>query len=246
MLKRIIDLPENVLGIEASGEVTAEDYLTVLAPELEAIRRRTNKYCMLYVLGDTFDGYTGADGLQDAKVGLTNFTRSDRIAVVTDTGWIRNSVMIFGFAMMGQVHLFTLDELQQAKEWVMEPTPNGNLGFEFLREQGVLILQPDGDLEASDFQRISSEIDPYIEQIGDLKGVVIEAEHLPSWEGLSALVAHIRFVEKHRKNVNRLAVVSDDYVMSALPFLATHFLVQFSRHFAMAEREAALVWVSQA
>lgn len=58
-------------------------------------------------------------------------------------------------------------------------------------------------------------------------------------------MAHFRFVKNHRQKVRRLAVVSDDRVMGALPFLAKRFLVQESRHFLMAKKAEALAWVGQ-
>lgn len=246
MLKRIRDLPDNILGIEASGKVTAEDYQTVLIPELEDKLRKIKKVRLLYVLGETFEGYTSAAMWQDTKVGLTHLTQFDQIAVVTDVDWIRNSVKVFGFAMPGEVHVFAIDDLRAAREWVSEPTSTGEFGFEFLDEQGILILKPHGELNAADFQRITNEIDPYIENVGDLKGVIIEAEHFPGWDDLSAFVAHFRFVKNHRNNVKRLAVVSNDLVMAALPLLAKCFLVQESHQFPLAQKTEALAWVRQA
>lgn len=244
MLKLILDLPDNVLGIEAIGEVTAEDYQTVLEPELEDKLRKCKKVRLLYVLGDTFDGYTLSAAWQDAKVGLKHFTQFDRIAVVSDLDWIRNSVKIFAFAMPGEVHNYNISELHKAREWISELSSKGKLTFEFLDDQGVLILQPHGELDAADFQAVAAEIDPYIERIGDLKGVMIETEDFPSWDNLSALVAHLKFVKNHRKKVKRLAIVSDDHIMNALSFLATHFLVEESRHFPAANKTEALLWVS--
>lgn len=246
MLKPITDLPDNVLGIEASGKVTAEDYQTVLIPELEAKLLKIKKVRLLYVLADTFEGFTSAAAWQDAKVGLTHFTQFDRIAVVTDVDWIRNSVKVFGFAMPGEVQVFAIDNLHQAREWVSEPASTGDLGFEFLKDQNILILQPHGELNAADFQRIAGEIDPHIANVGDLKGVIIEAEHFPGWDNFSALVAHFRFIKNHRNNVKRLAVVSDDKVMAALPLIAKCFLVQESRHFPITKKTEALAWVGQA
>jgi hypothetical protein len=245
MLKCIIDLPDNVLGIEASGKVTAEDYQTVLVPALEAKLRKIKKVRLLYVAGDTFEGYTGEAAWQDAKVDLMHWTQFDRIAVVTDVDWIRNSTMFFGFSMPSEVHTFAFDDLHKALEWVSEPASTGNPIFEFLEEQGVLILRPQGELDAADFQRIAAEIDPYIENKGDLNGVMIEAEHFAGWEDLSALAAHFRFVKSHHQNINRLAIVTNDYVLGAIPFLAKHFLVKESCHFALAKRNEALAWVSQ-
>jgi hypothetical protein len=245
MLKLIIDLPDNVLGIEASGKVTADDYQSVLVPALEDKLRKIKKVRFLYMLGEAFDGFSAAAAWEDTKVGLKHLTQFDRIAVVTDVDWIQNSIKFFGFALPGEVRVFKNGDLQKARNWVSEPAPAGNLTFEFLEDQGVLVLHPHGELEAADFKRIAGEVDPYIEKKGELKGVTIVAEHFPGWDDLSALAAHFRFVKEHRQSVKRLAIVSDDRVMSSLPFLAKHFLVKESRHFPMGKKNEALSWVSQ-
>jgi hypothetical protein len=245
MLKQIIDLPDNALGIEASGKVTADDYQSVLVPALEGKLKKIRKLRFLYVLGEAFDGFSGAAVWEDTKVGLKHLTQFDRIAVVTDVDWIQNSIKVFGFALPGEVRVFKNDDLQQARDWITEPASAGNLTFEFLEERGVLVLHPHGELEAADFKRVASEVDPYIEKKGELNGVAIVAEHFPGWDDLSALAAHFRFVKEHRQNVSRLAIVSNDRVMSALPFLAKHFLVKESRHFPTGKKNQALAWVSQ-
>ena len=53
--------------------------------------------------------------------------------------------------------------------------------YELLREQGILILKPEGALRAEDFTAIAGVVDPYIDQHGELKGLMIEA---PSFPGL--------------------------------------------------------------
>lgn len=65
----------------------------------------------------------------------------------------------------------------------------------------MLVLRPHGELEAADFKRVASEVDPYIENKGELNGVMIVAEHFPGRDDLSALAAHFRFVKEHRQNV---------------------------------------------
>lgn len=245
MLNRIIDLPDNVLGIEATGQVTAEDYETVLVPALEEKLGKIHRVRFLYVLGDEFDSYTGAAAWEDAKVGLKHITQFERIAVVTDVDWIRNSIKVLGFAMPGEIRVFENDDLHDAREWVSEPAPEGELTFNFFAEQGVLVLSPHGALEADDFARVASEIDPYLAKEGALNGIMIVARSFPGWHDISALTAHLRFVKDHRKKVNRLAIVSDSRVLSSLPLLARHLLVNEARHFAGAEESAALAWVSQ-
>lgn len=245
MLKRIVNLPDNVLGFQASGKVSAGDYQSVLIPELEATLRKFRKVRLLYVLGKDFDGFTAAAAWKDAGVGLKHLTQFDRIAVVTDVDWIQHSVKIFGFALPAEVRIFENDKLKDARAWVSEPAPQGDLKFEFHDDRGLLLLYPNDDLAAEDFVRVASAIDPYIEIKGNLKGVVIVAEHFPGWDDMGALAAHFRFVKDHRQSVERLAIVSDDRLLSALPFLARHFVAGESRHFAMDKKDEALAWAGQ-
>ena len=120
MLKRIIYLPDNVLGIEASGKVTADDYQSVLVPALEDKLRKTRKVRFLYLLGEAFDEFSGAAAWEDTKVGLKHLTQFDRIAVVTDVDWIQNSIKYFGFALPGEVRVFKNGDLQRARDWISE------------------------------------------------------------------------------------------------------------------------------
>ncbi len=64
------------------------------------------------------------------------------------------------------------------------------LKHEFLRDDGILVLKPDGALEASDFERVACELDPYIEEQGDLRGLLIEAESFPGWDDFGRDVGH--------------------------------------------------------
>ncbi len=245
MLERIMDLPDHVLGFKASGRVTAEDYESMLVPAVETALSHHKRVRLLYVLGDGFEGFTGAAAWEDAKVGLRHFTRFERVAVVTSVVWVRNSVKAFGFMMPGDVRVFESDDIQKAREWISEPPPAGDLVVEFLDEQGVLILRPLGELTAADFERVSRAVDPYLEKKGALEGVMIVAEHFPGWDDLGALAAHVRFVRDHHQKVKRLAIVSNDPIMSAMPYLARHFLVKESRRFPFDQRDQALAWVSQ-
>jgi hypothetical protein len=244
MLTRIMDMPDNVLGISASGTVTVDDYQTVLIPALEEKLGRMKKLRLLYVLGDTFDTYTGAASWEDTKFGLKHFTHLSRIAVVTNVDWIRNSFKVFGFVLPGDTRVFKTDEEQAARKWISEPGETGKLTFEFLAEQGVLILNPHGELEAADFERIAAEIDPQIANKGTLKGVIICADHFPGWDDMSAMAAHFYFLRDHRKYFKRLAIVSDDRVMSMVPHLANHFIVKEARHFPKGSKSEAITWVS--
>ena len=152
MIEVMTDLPERVLGLKASGEVTAEDYRTVLVPAVEAQLTRHEKVRLLYVFGDEFKGYTGGAAWEDAKVGMKHLTSFERVAIVTDVDWIEKTIKAFGFAVPGEVRVFDDDDLEAARQWISEPPSQGHLSFDLNEDQGVLILQPKGELEVADFE----------------------------------------------------------------------------------------------
>ncbi|MEM9301720.1 MAG: STAS/SEC14 domain-containing protein [Pseudomonadota bacterium] len=244
MIEVMNDLPDQVLGVRASGKVTGEDYQNGLVPALEDKLSRFRKARLLYVVGNDFMGYTGDAAWEDAKVGMKHFAAFERVAIVTDVDWIENTAKAFGFMLPGEVRVFDDDELEAARQWICEPPPTGELTFELLKDERILTLEPRGELEAADFLRLSEEVDPFIDQTGDLNGLMVVAEHFPGWDDFAALSAHARFVREHHTKIRRVAIVTDDRVLSAVPRIGAHFLDADVKTFPMAQRDAALVWVA--
>jgi hypothetical protein len=120
MLERIKGLPEDVLGFEAKGEVTGADYESVLVPAVEEMLARQKRIRFLYHLGNEFTSFHAKAMWDDAKVGLQHYSSWERVAVVTDVGWIRTAMKAFGFVMPGQVRVFGNGDLAEARQWVSE------------------------------------------------------------------------------------------------------------------------------
>ncbi|HKX46473.1 MAG TPA: STAS/SEC14 domain-containing protein [Planctomycetota bacterium] len=118
MLTLLPDLPEHVVGVAASGRVTAGDYEAVLAPVVEAALARRAELHLLYHLGPAFEGFTAGAVWDDAKLGLRHLAAWKRIAVVTDVEWLRNAVRAFGVFVPCPVRVFANAELPRAREWV--------------------------------------------------------------------------------------------------------------------------------
>jgi len=245
MIEVMTDLPDNVLGLRASGEVTSDDYATTLVPALESKLARFRKVRLLYVIGDEFDGYTGSAAWEDAKVGMKHWTAFERVAIVTDVDWIENTAKAFGFMLPGEVRVFDDDDVEQARRWVCEPPSKGELSFELIKDQRVLILEPKGELEAADFERLSNEVDPFIEQTGALNGIMVVAKHFPGWDDFAALSSHVRFVREHHSKIKRVGIVTDDRALSAVPRFASRFVDAEVRTFPMSQRDSALLWAAQ-
>lgn len=118
MIEILTDYPEGILAFSAKGEVTADDYKNILVPAIEKSIKQHNKITALYYLGPEFTGYTAGAMLSDTKIGLAHLMAWEKIAVVSDIGWVRNGVHIFGFIMPCPVKVFSNKQLSQAKTWI--------------------------------------------------------------------------------------------------------------------------------
>lgn len=119
------------------------------------------------------------------------------------------------------------------------------LTHELLRDEGILILRPQGPLQAGDFTSLATLVDPYLEKHGKLRGIMVDAQSFPGWDSFTALVSHLQFVRDHHRLIGKIAAVSDSPVLSLAPQLAKHFVKAEIRHFNANERVAALAWLRQ-
>lgn len=120
MIKKIEGMPDNVIGLEATGKVSAEDYESTVIPSVEAATQGDTKTRMLLVFGEAYEGYEAEAALDDAKMGLHHWADFERIAFVSDHGAQRTAVKSLGFLMPGKVNVFQLADLEEAKAWVAE------------------------------------------------------------------------------------------------------------------------------
>lgn len=120
MIEIMKDLPDNVVGFTASGEVSDDDYEDVLIPAMEERFATYDKIRALYYFDEGFEEFEAEAVWDDAKVGLKHLTDFEKIAVVSDQKWIRRSIKAFGWLMPGEVKLYEVSELEEAKAWVSE------------------------------------------------------------------------------------------------------------------------------
>lgn len=111
-------LPDQVVAVRAVGEVDDDDYEEVLEPAIADALSRHDKIRLMYVLGPEFTGYDADAMWKDTKLGAKTFTSYERMAVVTDTAWLRRTVKAFGWLIPGDVRVFPYDELDAARTWI--------------------------------------------------------------------------------------------------------------------------------
>lgn len=120
MLQFIKDLEPHVVGIHAIGEVTKEDIETVLIPRIDDLVKRQGEINYLMVLETDVKNFTAGAWWGDLKVGLKNFTKWNKIAVVSDQKGVEWFSDAFRFFIPGKSKGFSLSELDEAVKWITE------------------------------------------------------------------------------------------------------------------------------
>lgn len=119
MIRLMRDLPDNILGIFASGKITGADYERILIPALEDKLRTGSKIRMLYHIAKDFTGFELSAIWDDAIFGMKHLSEWERIALVSDHEMTNAFMKFFGHLISGELRIFKEHELEQAKEWVV-------------------------------------------------------------------------------------------------------------------------------
>ena len=114
MIEMIDGLPDNVVGIIAKGRVTNNDCDKILKPAMESTLKRHDKVRLYYEIGCRFPGAAW----EDLRIGIEHIPQWERIAVVTDVGWVRHTVNALRFLMASEVRVFTTLEAAEGRVWI--------------------------------------------------------------------------------------------------------------------------------
>lgn len=66
------------------------------------------------------------------------------------------------------------------------------------RDEGILTIAPLDKLTTTDFEQISTLVNPYIEEEGHLNGVLIGAESFPGWKDFAGTLDCLRGGEQSK------------------------------------------------
>jgi len=245
MIEILQTMPPGVLGLRAHGKVTAADYQEVLIPAVEGALANNEKLRLYYEIAEDFDGFELGAMWEDTKLGLRHVLQWGKIAVVSDLNWMRRTMKGFGLLVPCPVRVYARERMAEAQDWIQEDGTSGMVAT-LDEESAILTLEPHGQLEKEDFLQLAARVDPFLEEHGDLNGVMIRAFAFPGWDGLGAMFAHLKFVREHQRHVKRLAIVTDDKMLSHMPALAKVFVAAEVKHFAAGEEEQAHAWILQA
>lgn len=118
MIKLLDGFPEGTVAVSCEGQVTRDDYEKILIPRVNEALARHEKVRIYYEIGPSFSGIDVGAVWEDTKVGFEHLARWERMALVTDVGWIRHAVGAFRFLMPGRLRVFGMAQADEARIWI--------------------------------------------------------------------------------------------------------------------------------
>lgn len=121
MLEPLEGMAAGTIGFRATGHVTGDEYRDVLLPRMrEAVE--AGEVRLVFAIGPGFERFEPGAMAQDARVGVTlgigHPHAWKRTAVVTDVDWVEKAFHVFAWMAPGELSIYPLDELEDAKSWV--------------------------------------------------------------------------------------------------------------------------------
>lgn len=120
MITKITDLPENMVGFRATGEVTQADFDDVVIPEVKKTVAVNGVLNYLLLLDTSVKNFTFGAWFKDAVMGIQHLSKWNRAAIITDSAGIQNFTKVFSALMPGTFRAFEHAEMDQAVDWVSE------------------------------------------------------------------------------------------------------------------------------
>ena len=239
MIEEIAGLPEGTLGFKISGDVMGHDYDSVLTPAIDKAIEKFDRIRLLALVDPDFKGYSLDAIWDDTKLGLRHWNGFERVAVVTDVGWIKTGVKAMAFMMPCPVQLFAIGELDDAKRWLSE-----SLGSIQIDSEGdVITARLFGKLDPGAYDGVNEEIDNVMSHAEHVR-LVLDLREFDGWSGLSALGDHLSLVREHYRVPERIAIVGDKAWQKMAEKILSRFVNAQTMFFDSGDYDGAVAWAA--
>ena len=117
MIKRSDKSTEDVLVLNASDEITAEDYTEVLVPNMQKLIDTKGSIRAVIVFDDTFTSFTFGAMLEDGLFGMKNISDFEKVSVVGLHNWMEKFIKAVEFIAPNTIKRFEPSQVDEAIAW---------------------------------------------------------------------------------------------------------------------------------
>ena len=117
MMEMLESSTDKILVIQASGEITDDDYQSVLIPEMQKLKDINGEIRTVIYFDDSFTGFTMGAMVDDAVFGMKNLTSFTKVSVVGLHSWLEGFVSLAQKVAPNVVKKFEFEEMDEALKW---------------------------------------------------------------------------------------------------------------------------------
>lgn len=229
-----------ILEVTASGTISSSDYEKTLVPAIEAALADHDQIRLLIKVGEEFSGFDLSAVWADTKLGLSHWRGFDRIALVTDTGWVQAAARLASPMMPCPVQMFALEGIEEARRWLRE-----SLGAIHVIDLGGPCVQVRllGQVDPAEYAQATGDLDKLIREKQGFR-LLIDLTEFDGWQGLSALEAHFHLGRTHAPLLQRAAIVGNKGWQHMAQRIGNQLIRAEMKYFAQEDMENAKAWLT--
>lgn len=241
MIELMEDLPEATLGFCFSETVSGDDITAVLLPALEAAIEQNGRIKTLMLFDADFRGFSFEAAWDDASFGLRHWDGFERMAVLTDLPWLRQSLRAITLVMPCPVRLFHAEQSDDARRWLGE-----SLGTIHVDQQGEVVrIAMIGRLDPEAYRRIDDDLANVFSHQPTVR-LLLDLRQFDGWMGLNALAQHFALIRDYKALPKLVAVIGSQRWQHAAQRLLARFVNARTRYFDSDHLGDAQQWLGTA
>jgi hypothetical protein len=122
MIKKITDLPDNIAGFVASGEISSEDFENTVFPYVRNTVDIAGELNYVLVLDTSFKNFSVSASFQNLWLAVKYMSKWKRGAIISNSKMIKEFADISNMLSPGEVKGFYHKDLFMAIDWVSNKT----------------------------------------------------------------------------------------------------------------------------
>ena len=117
MIKKSDTSTDDVLVLNASDEITSEDYTEVLIPNMQKLIDSKGGIRTVIIFDDTFTSFTFGAMVEDGLFGMKNISDFKKVSVVGLHNWMEEMIKAAEFIAPNIVKRFEPSQVDEALAW---------------------------------------------------------------------------------------------------------------------------------
>ncbi|MCA9779772.1 MAG: STAS/SEC14 domain-containing protein [Candidatus Eremiobacteraeota bacterium] len=210
MLEILEGLDPDTVGIKAIGNVTADDYKTVLEPAVEEVVASGHQVRLVYVLGPEFENFELGAMHEDSRIGLAHLTDFERVAFITSHNWFQKAMAINTWMIPCPVRVFPMELKTEALKWAQSGRED-TLEIEIIPAENFTLfeLRVTGSLGYRMEQKLVETMESSIDDSTNVR-LLVRAHDFHGWNDIRALYLHLKLVLGVHRQVEKLVIVGEE------------------------------------